>query len=919
MISQNNESTDFYNFSTEELFKKFDTSINGLSDKKAEELLNIYGLNEIAKEKKKSILRKLAEALVEPMSLILIIASFLSYFILNDLLEAVAILGVVVINTIISLIQEGKAEKAADELKKILSPQFKVIRDGNIEVISSKFLVPGDIVVFESGDILPADARVIEAIDIIVDEAHLTGESEPISKHANRLDGKNLKLYEMGNVIFGGSKILNGCGKAIVVKTGANTEIGKIAKNIQETEDEKTPLQKKMNREVKVLLGLAFFATILVLTMGIFRNVDDIGPSVLLAISIMVAVFPEGLPASMTIALSLAMERLAKNSVIVKKLSSVETLGNVDYICTDKTGTITKHDMTVKEFFIGSKFHVMSDLFKMIAEGKSGVLHDIFLTSVKCSTAQVVEQDGNVVKEMGDPTEIALIKASILNGFKPNQFDSFKIIDNVPFSSDLMFSAILTEDNKGKREIYMKGAPEKILSFCDSHYFDGKIWPLDEHHRQHISKELSTRSEKGFRLIGFAKKQKIEGINKIDTSNPAGFTFLATAAIYDPPKDEVKQMIQETKDANINVVMITGDSKKTGFSIAEHVGIADKIDQVIEGRDLEAMSDDEFGRHVEHIRVYSRVAPLDKLKIVDKLREKEHIVAMTGDGVNDAPALKKADVGIAMGRAGTQVSQEAANIILTDDNFSTIVKAVEEGRKVYQNLKKLIRYLLTNNIGKVFGILITPIFGYPAPLLPLQLLWSNVVMESLPAIGISTDSADKNIMKYKPSKLSEPIITKRQRVMMIVDGIIFGLCIALSYILARDYMLQYILAHDSTITLVEATNQAGIFAGTVSFAVTLISPQLYVFILREGTLLEKFKRKNLLLKSFFVFTILMIFAIIYVPVFNTIFTTVQIFDLYLWGLILLFSVLTTTVRALFREDIILDFKKDKKIMSTSNT
>ncbi len=906
MPKDNDRSADFYNYPTEELFKKFDSSINGLSDKKAEELLNVYGLNEIAKEKKKSILRKLVEALVEPMSLILIIASVLSYFILNDLLEAVAIIGVVVINTIISLIQEGKAEKAAEELKKILSPQFKVIREGNIEVIASKFLVPGDIIVFESGDILPADARVVESTNLIVDEAHLTGESEPVSKNASKLDGKDLKLYEMGNIVFGGSKILNGYGKAIVVKTGAITEIGKIAKNIQETEDEQTPLQKKMNREVKTLLALAFVATILVLMMGIFRNFG-IGPSVLLAISIMVAVFPEGLPASMTIALSLAMERLAKNSVIVKKLSSVETLGNVDYICTDKTGTITKHDMTVKEFFIEGKFHVMSDLFKMVAEGKSGVLHDIFLTSVKCSTAQVVEQDGNVVKEIGDPTEIALIKASILNGFKPNQFDSFKIIDSVPFSSDLMFSAISTEDSKGKREIYMKGAPGKILSFCNSYYVDGKTQPLDEHHRQHISKELATRSEKGFRLIGFAKK--IGDIEKIDTSNPSDFTFLATAAIYDPPKDEVKQMIQETKDANINVVMITGDSKKTGFSIAEQVGIATDIDQVIEGRDLEQMSDDEFGHHVEHLRVYSRVAPLDKLKIVDKLQEKEHIVAMTGDGVNDAPALKKADVGIAMGRAGTQVSQEAANIILTDDNFSTIVKAVEEGRKVYQNLKKLIRYLLTNNIGKVVGILITPLFGYPAPLLPLQLLWSNVVMESLPAIGISTDSADKSIMKHKPAKLSEPIITKRQRIMMIVDGIIFGLSIAAGYIITFHYMLG----------LGANEENAKVMAGTVSFAITLLSPQLYVFILREGTLLEKFKRKNFLLKSFFVFTILMILAIIYIPALNTIFTTAPIFDIYLVGLILVFSVLTTAFRALLRENIAPGFKQDKQIISTSTT
>ncbi len=840
----------------EDLFTVFQTSLQGLSQSEAEERLRIYGTNEFAKTKKKTIILKIVEALIEPMALILIIAALLSFFIINDFIEAIAIVAVVLINTIISLVQEGKAEKAAEELKKILSPQCKVIRDGNIDVIASKFLIPGDIIIFESGDIIPSDARVIEATDLLVDEAHLTGESEPIKKNIQPLLEKNPKLYEMKNIVFAGSKVLNGHGKALVVKTGNITEIGKIAKKIQESDDERTPLQKKMDREVKSLVALAIVALVLVLVMGYLRGAD-LGFSILLAISILVAVFPEGLPASLTIALSLAMERLAKNSVIIKQLSSVETLGNVDYICTDKTGTITKHDMTVKEFFIGSKFYVMTDVFKMIAEGKSMRLHDLFLTSVKCSTAQVVEQDGNIVKEVGDPTEIALIKASILNGFKPDQFDSFNVIDSIPFSSDLMFSAILTKDSLGKQEIYIKGAPEKILTFC------------------------------------FVKKSNVGDIQKIDMNNLSGFTFLATAAIYDPPKDEVKQMIQETKDANINVVMITGDSIKTGFSIAESVGIASDINQAIEGNDLEQMTDEEFGNRVEELRVYSRVAPLDKLKIVEKLRAKNHIVAMTGDGVNDAPALKKADVGIAMGRAGTQVSQEAANIILTDDNFSIIVKAIEEGRRVYQNLKKLIRYLITNNIGKVVGILVTPLFGYPVPLMPLQLLWSNVIMESFPSIGVSTDSADKDIMKRIPSKMTEPIISRKHRIIMIVDGIIFGLSIAAGYILCFEYLKAQGIGLEQTKLL----------AGTAAFAITLLSPQIYVFILREGTLVEKFKRKNLLLKSFFVFTFLMILAIIFIPGLNTLFTTVPVLDPVVWGVILVFSLLTTVFRALLGDQI----------------
>lgn len=872
---------------TETLFEIFKTSPKGLTEVIAEERLRLYGLNEFAKTKKKTIFRKILEALLEPMALILIIAALLSYFIIQDPIQAIAIVAVVGINTIISLYQEGKAEKAAEELKKILSPQCKVVRDGNVDVIASKFLVPGDIIVFESGDIIPSDARVMEATDLLVDEAHLTGESEPIRKITDPLSQKNLKLYEMKNIVFAGSKVLNGHAKAVVVRTGNKTEIGKIAVNIQESEDEQTPLQKKMGHEVKALVALALVALVLVLLMGALRG-TDLGFSILLAISILVAVFPEGLPASMTIALSLAMERLAKNSVIVKKLSSVETLGNVDYICTDKTGTITKHDMTVKEFFIGTRFFVMADVFKMIAEGKSALLHDLFLTSVKCSTAQVVEEDGNVVKEMGDPTEVALIKASILNGFKQDQFNTFKIIDSIPFSSELMFSAILTQDNAGKHELYIKGAPEKVLSFCDTYYREGEVKSLDDAHRSHILKELSTRSEKGFRLIGFIKKSHVDDQKKIDTKNLSGCTFLATAAIYDPPKDEVKQMIQETKEANITVVMITGDSIKTGFSIAESVGIASDKEQAIEGKDLEHMTDAEFEHRVEHLRVYSRVAPLDKLKIVEKLRGKNHIVAMTGDGVNDAPALKKADVGIAMGRAGTQVSQEAANIILTDDNFSVIVNAVGEGRRVYQNLKKLIRYLLTNNIGKVVGVLITPLLGYPVPLMPLQLLWSNVIMESFPSIGVSTDSADADIMKRKPSKMSEPVVSRKDRMSMILDGIIFGLSIAAGYILCFEYLKGKGLGLE----------QVGLTAGTVAFAITLLSPQIYVFILREGTIIEKFRRKNVLLKLFFVFTVLMILAIIFIPGLNTLFSATPVFDPVIWGIILGFSLLTTGFRAL---------------------
>ncbi|OHD23461.1 MAG: hypothetical protein A2Y34_14110, partial [Spirochaetes bacterium GWC1_27_15] len=852
------------------------TSNKGLTEKDSEERIKTYGLNEITPKKKKSLIQKIIELLLEPMVIILFVATIFS-FIIKDFIEGAAILGVVIINTIISLIQDSKAEKAVEELKKILSPQFKVLREGSIEVIASKFIVPGDIIIFEAGDILPADARVIEAKNLLVDEAHLTGESEPVSKKTDLLKGDGLKPYEMVNIVFSGSKVLQGFGKAIVVKTGNSTEMGKIAENIQETEEEKTPLQKKLNKEIKFLVGLALFSAIFVLVVSILRHFK-IEEAILIAISIMVAVFPEGLPASITIALSLAVERLAKNSVIVKKLSSVETLGNVDYICTDKTGTITQHNMTVKEVLIGNKFYTMADLFKLIAEGKSHIVHDIFLISVKCSTASIEEKDGNITKESGDPTEIALLKAGLLSGFKPDQFDNYKALDTIPFSSDIMYSATLTETPSGEKEIIIKGAPDRIIDMCSSFCIEETENELDEHKKHDILKDLSSRSERGFRLIGFIKKIVSKDTKKIEQTDLSGFTFLGSAAIYDPPKDEVKHVIQTAKDANIKVVMITGDSKKTGFSIAESVGIADNIDQAIEGRDLEKLSDAEFSEKVEELRVYSRVAPLDKLKIVEKLKQKNHIVAMTGDGVNDAPALKKSDVGIAMGRAGSQVSQEAAEIILTDDNFSTIVMAIKEGRIVFQNLKKLVKYLITNNIGKVVTILLSPIFGPGASLSAIQILWSNVIMETAPGVGLSTDQSSDKVMDKKPSKITDPILFAKDRIHMILDGIFFGVCITLGY------LITWKITNDK------------IMAQTVSFLITLISPQIYVFILRDGIFIRKFTAKNVLLKLFSLFMLIMIVAIVYVPALNVIFSTKPIFDPKIWGIVIGFSILTSVFR-----------------------
>jgi len=840
----------------------------GLSPSQAEAIRRTAGYNELQARKKKGLLAKILESFAEPMVLILFAATLFSFFI-GDWIEGFAILGVVAINTVVGLLQDAKAEKALDELRKMLSPTVRVLRQGHSEVIATRFLVPGDVIVFEAGDIVPADARILEASNLLVDEAHLTGESEPVRKAMAPQAENNLKPYEIKNLLFTGSRVLDGSGRAVVVTIGANTEMGKIADSLQEEDNEKTPLQVRLAKETKFLVALAFASALIVLAIFAAKNAGSwdtkaLEAAVLLAITILVAVFPEGLPASITIALSLAVERLAKQSTIVKKLSSVETLGNVDFICTDKTGTITTHSMTAKEFYLESKFHSGADLFKFQAEGREHLVADLFLISVKCSTATL---------ESGDPTETALLKAALLTGYKPGEFDAeTTVLASVPFSSDLMYSAALVSVPGGGRRVLVKGAPEKVVALCPA---------LGRDHGASIVHDLGTRQEKGFRLIGFARAEVGDDYELIPGTLPA-LDWLGAVVIYDPPKDEVKQVVAEAHAAGIAVVMITGDAKKTGFAIAEAVGIAQAPSQAIEGREMEALSALEFQKTVADYRVYSRVAPLDKLKIVEALREGGHVVAMTGDGVNDAPALKKSHVGIAMGRAGTQVSQQAADIILTDDNFTTIVSAVKEGRTVFGNLQRLVRYLITNNIGKVITTILTPLFAPGASLNALMLLWSNVVMETAPGVGLSTDPAGPGVMKKKPPRRDDPILTTRDRWTMLFDGVVFGLAITAAY-----WYVWQTGAHSVAA------------AQTAAFVVTLLSPQLSVFVLREGRLWEKFTAPNKLLKGFTLFMVAMIPVLVFVPFCNQVFQTVPLTDPVTWAVILGLSVASPLVRLLW--------------------
>ncbi len=880
--------TSISSLSVSTAYRFLSSSKDGLDNVTVKKLVEENGFNEFETERGKGFFNQMLKSLFDPMGTVLIGASLFA-FIIRDWTSALAIMGVIIINTTLSIFQDRKADKAVIELKKILFPQSKVIREGNLEVISSKYLVPGDLLTYGAGDIIPADARIIEAKSILVDESHLTGESIPIEKTSRSMKGEEFKLYEMKNILFAGSKVLKGEGKALIINTGFNSEIGKIADKIRIGKVKTTPLQKRLNSEISFIVGLALFSSILILLVSILRSFE-IKEAVLLAISIMVAVFPEGLPASITISMAFAVERMAKKSVIIKKLSSVETLGNVDFICTDKTGTLTRHIISVREYFINNRFYVNADLLKMISEGKSGAIHDIFLTSVKCSSSRVIEKDGNLVREIGDPTETSLIKSGIILGFKPDNFETFKVLDCEPFSSEKMYSACLIRDASGKKNYYMKGALEKILPLCSRYYSDEKEKPLDEHFAMHILSELSEKAEKGFRIIVFARKPAPDWNKRIGANMASGLVFLGAAVLYDPPKDEVKRVIENAHEANIQVVMITGDGRKTALSIAESVGIAADPNQIIEGHELEGMNENKFSSIVENLSVYSRVSPLDKLRIVEKLREKGHTVAMTGDGVNDAPALKASDIGIAMGRSGSQVAQEAADMILAEDNLEVIIKAIGEGRTLFRNIKKLVRYLITNNIGKVIAVLFTPLFGYPAVLVPIQILLSNIVMESLPSVGIGMDPLDESIMKKKPVKTAEPLLTFPEHFNMVLDGFVFGLCIMLSFII--------------TFRLTKSAEMAR----TIAFSVTLISPQISIYFLRDGKLKDKFLRPNPLLFLSSLLMLSLIPVIIYIKPLGTVFKTVPVLDLRLWILAIGLSFISPVNRLILKKQVLMHIK-----------
>ncbi len=728
---------EWYLLSEKEVMEELGTSERGLDKNKVIENLARYGENKVEKKKKFDSLKIFFSQFKSFLIIILIIAAILSFF-MDSKLDSIVIIAIIILNSIIGFSQEYKAEKAIDQLKKLMVPYAKVIRDGKLFQVESTKLVPGDILVLSAGDKVMADARIIESNGLKTNEATLTGESNSTDKFSLRLE-KSFPLADRNNMVFQGTQIVAGNGRAIVVETGANTQIGRISELVQEVKSEKNPFKNKLDN-FAMKIGI-FVLIISVLIIGLlYYNGIPILKSILVAISLAISAIPEGLPAVVSLTLAFATKRMVLKNVLIRRLSSCETLGRTTVICTDKTGTLTEEKMKVTKVYVNGKINP--------EKGKDLLLR----IGLLCNNSRLEKDENGSNYLVGDPTEIALIEAA-MNNFLDKKLISEREpkVKEFTFSSERKMMSIVRKSDK-KLISYVKGAPEEIIKRSIYQIIDGKRIKLEAEDRDKLIGVYEGMAREGLRTLGFAFKilPKYSELNARMAEE--GLSFVGFASMIDPPRKEVKNAVKSCNDAGIKVIMVTGDSKFTAEAVARDIGLHGRS---IDSTDLARMSDKELFAVINEVVVFSRISPVDKLRIVDILKKRNEIVAMTGDGVNDALALKRSDIGIAMGIKGTDVARDASDLILRDDNFNSIVEGVREGRRIYDNIKKSIKYLLAANFYEVFFILLVVlIWKNPEllPLLPLQILWINLVTDSLPALALSEEEGEEDIMRRKPSR-----------------------------------------------------------------------------------------------------------------------------------------------------------------------
>lgn len=848
----------------------------GLNLEGVEESRKKYGINELKAKKKKTLLIKFLEQFKDFMIIILIIAALVSgiigYIENEGITDSIIILIVVIMNAIIGVAQESKAEKSLEALQKLSSHVAKVIRNGELIIVPSKELVPGDIVVLETGDYVPADLRIIEAVNLKVQEASLTGESVPVEKNIEAISDEKVGIGDRTNMLFSSSLITYGRGKGIVVETGMNTEVGKIASIINDTNETETPLQEKLNKLGKTLgIGaLIICAVIFVIGLLYGKNPLDM---FMTAVSLAVAAIPEGLAAVSTIVLAIGVQRMVKKHAIVKKLPAVETLGSATVICSDKTGTLTQNKMTVQKIFYNNK---LVDIPEVNLEEDDAVLEKLVYVSMLCNDTKI----GTDKQLTGDPTETALINMGFKLDFQPAIYEQMPRIKEIPFDSDRKLMTTVNRIGE-KFVVCTKGGVDELLNRCTKYILKGEIKTDLDNYKNQIKENNEKMAKDALRVLAMGYKElNHEPTDEEMKDIENNLIYIGMVGMIDPPREEVKLAVQKCKTAGIKTVMITGDHKITAVAIAKALGILEKEDEAITGAELEEMSDEELTKNIRKYSVYARVSPEHKVRIVKAWQANGEIVAMTGDGVNDAPALKTADIGCAMGIVGTDVAKEAADVILTDDNFATIVSAVEEGRRIYDNILKAIQFLLSSNVGEIIvlfvAILITPllskIFGIDIhliePLLPIHILWINLVTDSLPALALAVDPAEKDIMKRKPIKPKKGVFTKGMIWRVVYQGVMIGIITLAAFVIGLG---------TKNVPVIEGLTEQEVrveIGQTMAFVVLALSELVHVFNIRnnkESIFKTKIFNNGKLILAILVSATLM-FVILLIPGLRTIFS-----------------------------------------------
>ncbi len=873
----------------------------GLSEKEAKKRLEKYGPNVLSEKKKISAFKILIEQFSDFMVLILIVSTLISAF-MGEITEAVTIIAIVVVNAVLGFMQEYRTEKTMQALKELSAPLAKVARDGKISNIPAENIVPGDLILLEEGDRIPADADLIEAKSMQVDESLLTGESVPVEKSLGREDGKNHDYGSAKNSIFMGTVVTRGRGKAIVTSTGMNTEMGRIADMIQNIEEEQTPLQKRLDSLGKFIVYGCLVICAIVSATGVFRG-EDLFTMLLSGISLAVAAVPEGLPAIVTIALALGVQRMLKRNALIRKLPAVETLGCASIICSDKTGTLTENKMTVRNIYTdgnmidvttGEKPFSISQ--KTTDPEKNSALKLVLEIGILCNNARltkVVEKEGAMGKiksifsrqekyqVVGDPTEGALLVVAAKGGLTEETMGkSYSRIDEIPFDSDRKCMSVICDNRKGEVFLFTKGAPDVIIEKCGKIYTARGIEDLTPAGKARILQMNDKMAGGALRVLGVAYR-------KLDSKNTGrkmerDLIFVGLLGMIDPPRKEAMEAVRKCRMAGIKPVMITGDHKITAAAIARELNILQDGDRVLTGAELEELGERGLEKVADNVSVYARVSPKHKLMVVKALKKSGHIVAMTGDGVNDAPAVKEADIGVAMGITGTDVTKEASSMILRDDNFATIVAAVEEGRVIYNNIRKFIRYMLSCNLGEVLTMFLGMLMGLPIPLLPIQILWVNLVTDGLPAIALGLDPPDRDVMLRRPRGAKEHIFSNGLLRLILFRGTLIGISTLAVFITVLSFTSN-----------VES-------ARTAAFMTLVITQLIHVFECKseKKSIFEIPVFNNIPLVLAVLCSLVMIFGVIYMPVFQSIFKTVPL-SLNEWAIIGGFSALGPVIASFF--------------------